>query len=129
MCALPAGSYPTRFYQRAHPTHIYVSHAIQIQRTLQSTLCDIVYNQEGTPKMKRVIIFWEMRDRSMSFSPILPKPSHHTIHIIEFQEHNSLYPILWVTTRYSYSKRCDTFCQDCTFLEACIPRNTRDAYD
>ena len=29
-CALPAQSYPTRFYQRAHPTHIYVSHAIQI---------------------------------------------------------------------------------------------------
>ena len=27
---LPAQSYPTRFYQRAHPTHIYVSHAIQI---------------------------------------------------------------------------------------------------
>ena len=23
-------SYPTRFYQRAHPTHIYVSHVIQI---------------------------------------------------------------------------------------------------
>ena len=29
-CALPARSYPTGFYQRAHPTHIYVSHAIQI---------------------------------------------------------------------------------------------------
>ena len=27
---LPARSYPTRFYQRVHPTHIYVSHAIQI---------------------------------------------------------------------------------------------------
>ena len=30
MVTLPAQSYPTRFYQRAHPTHIYVSHAIQI---------------------------------------------------------------------------------------------------
>ena len=29
-CALPAQSYPTRFYQRTHPTHIYMSHAIQI---------------------------------------------------------------------------------------------------
>ena len=29
-CALPAGSYSTRFYQRAHPTHIYVSHAFQV---------------------------------------------------------------------------------------------------
>ena len=29
-CALPAQSYPTRFYQRAHPTYIYVSHMIQI---------------------------------------------------------------------------------------------------
>ena len=26
----PARSYPTRFYPRAHPTHIYVSRAIQI---------------------------------------------------------------------------------------------------
>ena len=30
MCVLPARSYPTRFYQRAHPTHIYVSHLIQV---------------------------------------------------------------------------------------------------
>ena len=29
-CVLPAQSYQTRFYQRAHPTHIYVSHMIQI---------------------------------------------------------------------------------------------------
>ena len=48
-------------------------------RTLQSTLCNIVYNQEGTPKMKHMLIFWEMRDSSMSFTPILPTTSHHTI--------------------------------------------------
>ena len=30
--------------------------------------------------MKRMLIFWEMRDSSMSFTPILPKPSRHTIH-------------------------------------------------
>ena len=30
MCTLPARSYPTRFYHRAHPTHIYMSHVIQI---------------------------------------------------------------------------------------------------
>ena len=29
-CALPARSYPTRFYQRAHPTHINMSHTFQI---------------------------------------------------------------------------------------------------
>ena len=29
-CGLPALSYPTRFYQRAHPTLIYMSHVIQI---------------------------------------------------------------------------------------------------
>ena len=109
---------------------IYMCHTrFKFSRTLQSTLCNIVYNQEGTPKMKRMLIFWELCDSSMSFTPILPKPSHHTIHKVYFQEHNSLYPILWVTIRYSYPKRCDTFCQDCTFLEACIPRNTRDAYD
>ena len=42
--------------------------------------------------MKRMLIFWEMRDSSMSFTPILPKTSHHTIHKAYFQEHNSLYP-------------------------------------
>ena len=30
--------------------------------------------------MKRMLIFWEMRDSSMSFTPILPKILHHTIH-------------------------------------------------
>ena len=30
--------------------------------------------------MKCMLIFWEMRDSSMSFTPILPKPSQHTIH-------------------------------------------------
>ena len=29
-CALPARSYPTRFYQSAHLTHIYVSQVTQI---------------------------------------------------------------------------------------------------
>ena len=30
--------------------------------------------------MKHMLIFWEMRDSSMSFTPILPKTSQHTIH-------------------------------------------------
>ena len=34
--------------------------------------------------MKRMLIFWEMRDSSMSFTPNLPKPSHHTIHKVQF---------------------------------------------
>ena len=60
---------------------IYMCHTrFKFWRTLQSTLCDIMYNQEGTPKMKRMLIFWERRDSYMSFTPILPKPSHHTIH-------------------------------------------------
>ena len=50
--------------------------------------------------MKRVLIFWEMRDSSMSFTSIIPKPSHHTVPKVWFQEHSSLYPILWVTTLY-----------------------------
>ena len=29
-CALPARSYPTRFYQRAYPTYIYMSHTFQV---------------------------------------------------------------------------------------------------
>ena len=109
---------------------IYKCHTrFKFLRTLQSTLCSIVYNQEGTPKMKRMLIFWEMRDSSMSFAPIIPKPSHHTIHKVYLQDRNSCYPKVWVTARYSHSKRCDTFSQDCTFLEARIPRNTRDAYN
>ena len=60
---------------------IYKCHTrFKFLRTLQSTLCKIVYNQEGTQKMKRMLIFWEMRDSSMSFTPIIPKTSHHTIH-------------------------------------------------
>ena len=59
---------------------IYKCHTrFKFRRTLQSTVCNIVYNQEGTPKMKHMLIFWEMRDSSMSFTPILPKTSQHTI--------------------------------------------------
>ena len=29
-CALPARSNPTRLYQRAHPTYIYMSHTFQV---------------------------------------------------------------------------------------------------
>ena len=36
--------------------------------------------------MKRMLIFWEMRDSPMSFMPILPKPSHHTIHKVYILE-------------------------------------------
>ena len=34
--------------------------------------------------MKRMLTFWEMCDSSMSFMPILPKTSHHTIHKVYF---------------------------------------------
>ena len=62
---------------------IYTCHTrFKFWRTLQSALCNIVYNQEGTPKMKRMLIFWEMHDSSMSFTPILPKPSQHTIPMV-----------------------------------------------
>ena len=129
MCALPACSYPTRFYQRTHPTHIYVSHGIQILKNPpEYTMRNRVQSGRNTKNDTHAHL-WELHDSSMSFTPILPKTSHHTINKVYFQEHNSLYPILWVPTRYSCSKRCDTFCQDCTFLEACIPRKTRDAYD
>ena len=64
---------------------IYTCHTrFKLCRTLQSALCNIVYNQEGTPKMKRMLIFWETRDSSMSSTPILPKPSHNTIHKVRF---------------------------------------------
>ena len=67
-------------YINACTLPIYKCHTcFKFQRTLLSTLCNIVYNQEGTPKMKHMLIFWEMRDSYMSFTPILPKPSQHTI--------------------------------------------------
>ena len=52
-CALPARSYPTRFYQRAHPTHIYVSHAIQILKnppeyTMQNRVQSGSYTKNDT---------------------------------------------------------------------------------
>ena len=38
---------------------IYICHIqFKFGRTLHSTLCEIVYNQEGTPKMKHMLIFW-----------------------------------------------------------------------
>ena len=36
--------------------------------------------------MKRMDLFLEMRDSSMSFTPILPKTSQHTIHKVYGQE-------------------------------------------
>ena len=40
--------------------------------------------------MKLMLIFWEMRDSSMSFTPILPKPSHHTIHKVYCLEQHDI---------------------------------------
>ena len=71
--------------------------------------------------MKRMLIFWEMRDSSMSFTTILLKPSHHTIHRVYCEEHNSVYPILWVTTRYSCSKRCDAFARTASSWKRAFP--------
>ena len=59
--------------------------------------------------MTRMLIFYELRDSSMSFTPIILNTSHHTIHKVYVQEHISLYPLLRVTTRYSCSKKCDIF--------------------
>ena len=37
---------------------IYMCHTrFKFLRTLQSTLCEIEYNQEGTPKISRMLIF------------------------------------------------------------------------
>ena len=59
----------------ARTLSIYKCHTcFKFWRNLQSTLYNIVYSQVGTPKMKHKLIFWEMRDSSMSFTPILPKP-------------------------------------------------------
>ena len=79
--------------------------------------------------MKRMLIFWEMRDSSMSFVPIIPKPSHHTIHKAYVQDHNSLYPKVWVTARYSHSKRCDTFPRTAPSWKHAFPITLMDAYD
>ena len=72
--------------------------------------------------MKHMLIFWEMHDSSMSFTTTYNSQSELLGAQLTLQK-------VSVTTRYSYSKRCDTFSQDCTFLGACIPRNTRDVYD
>ena len=59
--------------------------------------------------MKRMLIFWEIRDSSMSFTPILPKTLQHTIHKVYVQEHNSLYPKVWVTARIPIPKGVTPF--------------------
>ena len=71
--------------------------------------------------MKCMLIFWEMRDSSMSFTPILPKPSHHTIHNWYAQEHNSLYPILWVTTDIPIPKRVTPFARTAPSWKRAFP--------
>ena len=64
----------------AHPTYIYMSHTfLDLKNPPEYTIQYSVQPGRNT-KMKRMPIFWEMRDSSMSFTPILPKPSHHTIH-------------------------------------------------
>ena len=71
--------------------------------------------------MKCVLTFWEMHDSSMSFTPILLKTSHHTIHKVDFQEHNSLLPILWVTTRYSFPKGVTPFARTAPSWKRAFP--------
>ena len=45
-------------FTNARTLLIYMCHTqFKFRRILHSTLCDIVYNQEGTQKMKRVLIF------------------------------------------------------------------------
>ena len=42
----------------AHTLPIYMCHTrFKFSRTLQSTLCEIEYNQEGTQNISRVLIF------------------------------------------------------------------------
>ena len=65
---------------RAPYLYINVTHVSSSEEPSRVHYANIVYNQEGTPKMKCMLIFWEMRDSSMSFTPILPKTSQHTIH-------------------------------------------------
>ena len=60
--------------------YIYVSHVIQILKNPPEYTMRYSVQPGRNKKMKRVLIFWEMRDSSMSFMSILPKPSHHTIH-------------------------------------------------
>ena len=59
---------------------MYMSHMFQILKNPPVYTMQYSVQPEGTPKMKHMLIFWEMRDSSMSFTPILPKTSQHTIH-------------------------------------------------
>ena len=58
--------------------------------------------------MKHMLIFWEMPDSSMSFTPILPKPSRHTMFIFrnttEFMEFQipGIPMVMMVTSRARY---------------------------
>ena len=67
-----------------HPTHIYMSHAFQILKNPPEYTMRYSVQPGRSTKMKHMLIFWEMRDSSISFTPILPKSSHHTIHKVSF---------------------------------------------
>ena len=54
--------------------------------------------------MKHMLIFWEMRDSSMSFMPIILKPSHHTIHKVYFQEQLTLPKSMGNNTIFLFQK-------------------------
>ena len=57
----------------------------------------------------------------MRFMSIIPKTSHHTNLNVCFQEHNSVYPLLWVTTRNSCSKGVTPFARTAPSWKRAFP--------
>ena len=67
--------------------------------------------------MKRMLIFWEIRDSSMSVMPILPKPSQYNSQSVVIGTQPTLPKRMGSNTIFLFQKVC-------TFLEACILRTT-----
>ena len=79
-CACSLHNPTQQDFINARTLPIYMSHTIQILKNPPEYTMQYSVQPGGTPKMKHMLTFWEMRDSSMSFMPILPKTSHHTIH-------------------------------------------------
>ena len=120
MYALSEHSYPTRFYPRAHPTHIYVSHVIQILKNPpEYTMQNRVQSGRNTKNITHAHLLGIARElhefhvaTSQNFTP------YNSQSVVRGTQ--CTLPKLLVTTRYSRPKMCDTFCQDCILLETCL---------
>ena len=86
---------PNQRYSKHAPhiyIYIYVIHLTVCGRIFEHTILKVQYNKKRNTNSREQAEPKALCDNSMSFTPFLPKPSPHTLHIISFQDCNSLLP-------------------------------------